>query len=80
MSLNRLCSLLLPFLCRFLSLLALYVLTLMSKHIALSTQSVGVGPGRCHALDLPLLPEPNRLSLVARFETSRLDLHARVSF
>ena len=51
----------------------------MSRYIALSTQSVGVGPGRCHPLDLPLLPEPNRPSLVARFETSRLDLHARVS-
>ena len=50
-----------------------------SECIALSTQSVGVGPGRCHAPDLPLLPEPNLPSFVARFETSRLDLHARVS-
>ena len=51
----------------------------MAEYIALSTQSVGVGPGRCHAPDLPLLPEPNLPSLVARFETSRLYLHACVS-
>jgi hypothetical protein len=52
---------------------------LTSKYIALSTQSVGVGPGRRHAPGTLLFPELNRPCLVARFETSRLDLHARVS-
>lgn len=52
---------------------------LTSKYIGLSTQSVGVGPGMYHVPDQFLYSEPNRLSLVARFETSRLNLHACVS-
>ena len=55
---NRLCSPLL-----FFSLASVFVsfLYLMdhSKYIALSTQSVGVGPGMSHAPDQPLHPEPN---------------------
>ena len=53
-----------------------------SKYIALSTQSVGVGPGVSHTPDRQLRFEPNRplpSPLVARSETSRLDIHARVS-
>ena len=51
----------------------------MTKYVALSTQSVGVGPGMSRAPDRPLRSEPNHLPFVARFETSRLDIHTRVS-
>jgi len=49
------------------------------EYIGLSTQSVGVGPGMYRALDQLLYSEPNHLSLVARFETSGLNVHACVS-
>jgi len=49
------------------------------EYIALSTQSVGVGPGMFHAPDRPLCSEPNHAFLVARFETRRHNVHARVS-
>ena len=50
-----------------------------SNYIGLSTQSVGVGPGMYHVLDQLVYSEPNHISLVARFETSRLNVHACVS-
>ena len=44
------------------------------------TKSVSVDPGMSCDPDRPLVPsEPNHLPLVARFETSWLDIHARVS-
>ena len=71
--------LLLSFLLRPRSTSASYFIMLTSKYIGLSTQSVGVGPGMYNVPHQLLYPEPNRLSLVARFETSRVDLHACVS-
>lgn len=40
----------------------LHNLMLTTKYIALSTQSVGVGPGRSHAPDRPLFSESNHPS------------------
>jgi hypothetical protein len=53
---------------------------MLADRIALSTQSVGVGPGTFHAPDRSLFPEPNVSSLVPGFETRWLDLNARVGF
>ena len=53
---------------------------MLADRIALSTQSVGVGPGTFHPPDQSLFPKLNVSSLVSGFETSWLDLHACVGF